>query len=54
MDTSRVAFVHQGRIWLACSASKDCLLAQQARTACLLSKQGTLPLPIKGKVKQVV
>jgi len=31
MDTSRVAFVHQGRIWLACSANKDCLLAHQAR-----------------------
>jgi hypothetical protein len=45
MDTSRVAFVHQGEYGL---------LAQQTRTACLLTKQGTLPLPIKGKVKQVM
>jgi len=28
--------------WSGRQASKDCLLAQQARTACLLSKQGLL------------
>jgi len=32
-------FAHQVERWFAWSASKDCLLAVQARTACLLSKQ---------------
>jgi len=39
---------------LACSASKDCLLAQQARTACLLSKQGLLVCSARVKSNRFV